>query len=51
MRKITTFDELAKRFEQYEKLVTQLVRIVGVSNRRISELTDQIENLQKDRVY
>ena len=51
MRKIATFDELVNRFEQYEKLVTQLVRIVGVSNKRISELTDQIESLQKDRVY
>lgn len=51
MQKITTFDELVNRFEQYEKLVTQLVRIVGVSNKRISELTDQIESLQKDRVY
>lgn len=50
MKRLTSFEELARKVKQQEDTVVQLVKIVAATNHRISELQVQQDNMSKNNV-
>ena len=49
MKQMMTVNELQIRLERQEERLHQLVRIVAATNKRMTELTLSLEELQQER--